>query len=382
MKEILKRTKFAGYMLLVFAFSTCVEPVSPEFQFREGLVYIDAFLSTNVGGSFVNVSESAEEFGVRVVRFIPGASVSFENMDSGELVALTEAGETYLPPDDFKGFPGDTWKLKVALANGKTYESFPEKVLSPVAISELSVTYDPELEFREIFGGRFVPGHALSVSFDDPQGEENYYYWSYRSFENLDYCQKCVDAVYRDGDCVAADLPGFGSRYFDYICETDCWRIRFPESVYILSDEFTNGKTISDFSIGNLLLYTKQPMAVEVQQFSLSPSAYKYYKVLKDIVDNSGGLNAPPPAALVGNLFNPQDGEDFVLGRFTAAASAVATVFIERGGTIGEPALETQEPIVLEPLVGSPYPPPATNFAPCEESKFRTSREPNGWINP
>ena len=381
MEKWSKRIRALVFALMAILIEGCVDPVSPEFQFEEGLVFIDAFVSTVDGGSFVTINESVDEFGVRVERFIPGASVTFENLGSGATVILTEAGESYLPPPEFKALPGETWKLSLTLDNGKTYESQPEKVLEPVAISELEVRYDPELVFGEIYGGKFVPGHQVSVSFEDPPQDDNYYYWSYRTFENLNYCLKCIDGIFRNGECEAADLPGFGSRYYDYICETDCWRIRFPTTVNILSDEFSNGKTISDLPIGDLLLYTKENMVVEVQQFSLTPSAYEYYKVLKDIVDNSSGLNAPPPAALIGNLFNPQDDEDIILGRFTAAATSVASLFIERESSIAEPALETQDPIVLEPLIASPFPPPATNVAPCEESKFRTAREPNGWIN-
>jgi hypothetical protein len=358
----------------------CVDPVTPEFQIEEGLVFIEGFASTSPRASFVTISESAIEFGVKVVNFIGGASVSFENVDSGRTVLLTEVRDTYLAPPDFVVVPGETWKLSIVLANGNRYESTPETILAPVPINEISVRYDTELEFREIYGGKFVPGHAVSISFDDPPADTNNYYWSYRSFENLDYCEKCYEGVFRNGECIPADIPGPGLRYFDYICETDCWRIRFPESVSVFNDQFSNGNTVSNLEVGNLLLYTKENMVVEVQQFSLSPAAYDYYKVLKDIVDNSGGLNAPPPAALIGNLSNPENSDEFVLGRFTAASSSVASIYIERE-SIQEPPLETREPIVLEPLVGSPYPPPATNTAPCSETRFRTANEPNGWID-
>ena len=55
-------------------------------------------------------------------------------------------------------------------------------------------------------------------------------------------------------------------------------------------------------------------MVVVAQQWNLTPEAHEYYKVLKDILDNNSGLNAPPPAALIGNLFNPEDTEDFIFG--------------------------------------------------------------------
>ena len=112
----------------------------------------------------------------------------------------------------------------------------------------------------------------------------------------------------------------------------------------------------------------------------MTPDAFDYYKVLKDLVDNNSGFNAPPPAALIGNIYNPNDPDDFVFGRFTAAATSSTDIFIERGN-IPENSLETQMPLSIEPTFMSPYPPPATIEAPCNEGRFRTAIQPEAWIN-
>ncbi len=364
---------------LLFIYS-CIDPVEPEFELREGLVFVEGFASTSPGGSFVTINRSAVEFGVYVVNFQEGANVSFERVGTGEQVPLTEIDGAYVPPEEFVVAPGEQWKLNITLANGKRYESRPENVVRPVPITNLEVQYDPEIEFREIFGGKFVPGHEVLLSFDDPPERENYYYWTYRTYENLDLCEKCRESVLREGECQPIGNLATGFPYFDYPCQTECWRIRFPESVTIFADKFSNGKSVNKLSVGNLLLYTKEDMVVEVQQISLTPDGHQYYKVLKDIVDNNSGLNAPPPAALVGNMFNPDDPEDFIFGRFTAAGTSTAAIFIDRT-LISEDALETREPIELEPTLNSPFPPPATVSAPCSETKFRTAIPPNGWIN-
>ncbi|WP_206073573.1 DUF4249 domain-containing protein [Maribacter sp. 4G9] len=370
---------FTRIVAISFLLYGCIDPVSPEFDYEEGLIFIEGFATSNSGASYVDINESVTEFGVRGLKFITGASVNVENLDSGLTIGFEESEDAYLAPLDFKVSPGERWKLIVVMPNGTVYESEPEIVLTPVPISNVSIDYDAELEFRPSVNG-FIPGHRISVSFEDPIGSENNYYWSYRSFENLDYCIRCNEGIYRNGGCIPYDLSGRLYRYFDYICETECWTIRYPESVNIFDDTFSNGKTVTGLEVGSLPLYTKENMVVEVQQFSLTPAAYKYYKVLKDIVDNASGFNAPPPAALIGNLYNVNDSEEFVLGRFTAAASSVVNVFVERE-LINEAAIATRQPpaVSLEPTIGSPYPPPATNLAPCEESRYRTAIEPEGW---
>ncbi len=366
--------------LSLFIASSCVDPVEPGFEFQERLVFIEGIASTLPGASFVSINQSAIEFGVYVMNFDESASASFTNVDTDEVVPLTLRSGAYLPPNDFSIFPGERWKLDVVMANGTQYTSGIETVMEPVPITGINVAYDPELEFRELYGGKYVPGHSIAVTFDDPGEEDNYYYWTYRGYENLNICEKCWAGIFREGEC--QDTPStIGGRdaYYDYICETDCWRIRFPESIAIFDDKFSNGKTISDFSVGNLLLYTKEDIVVEVQQFLLSPAAFEYYEVLKDIVVDNSRLNAPPPAALIGNMMNPNDSEDFVFGRFSAVATSVSSTFIDRS-SIAEESLDSKYPLNLE-VSSDPVPLPIYTTAPCSETKYRTAIVPNGWID-
>ena len=370
--------QFLPLLLIYLISNSCTDPVTPEFDFQEGLIFIEGFASTTPGNSFVAINESAVEFGVYVVKFVENAEVRFENVNTGETLLLTEIEGSYQAPQDFAVATGEEWKLVVFMPNGKRYESTPELVLNPVPITGLDVEYDPEVTF-DVGRNRFIPGHATKVSFADPPDDTNYYYWTYRTYENLEICEKCVGGIWRNEECQAANTQVVGATYFLYPCQTDCWRIRFPQSIAIFSDEFSNGKTTANLDIGNLLLYNKEDMVVEVQQISLTPSAYEYYKILKDIIDNSSGLNAPPPAPLVGNLFNPDDSEDFVFGRFTSAASSSASLFIDRT-FIAEQPLEDIDPLRLEPTLNSPFSPPATTSAPCTETRFRTAVIPPGWV--
>ncbi len=354
----------------------CIDPVNPEFEYKEGLVFVEGFASTAQGASFVTISKSANVFGVNKAVFEKGANVTFKNSDTGQIIGLSELGDFYLPPADFTVEVGERWELAVSLADGTRYSSTPETVLEPVPISNIKATYDPQLRFLE-GSNDFEPGHAISVTFSDPQESENYYYWSFRSFENLTVCATCFDGILREGSCTTTTVPT--PEYFTYTCETDCWRIRFPESISIFDDKFSNGNTTADLEVAQVMLYTKEDMVVELQQISLTPAAYEYYKVLKDIVDNSSGFNAPPPAALVGNITNANNSEDFVFGRFTAASTSIASIYIERS-SINETPLERQESLIFEPTLNSPYPPPATVETPCTENRFRTAIRPEAWI--
>lgn len=109
-----------------------------------------------------------------------------------------------------------------------------------------------------------------------------------------------------------------------------------------------------------------------MQQLSLNKSTYDYFKIINDQVNANGGLNAPPPAPLLGNLFNPNDPNEIVLGQFTTAGVSTKSIFIDRS-TIIENPIRPDDAIILETCIPCP-----TSF-PCEESLTRTSKKPEGW---
>ena len=370
---------FGICFLITSFFLACVDPVAPEFEFKEGLVFVEGIVTTEPGASFVTIERSTLEFGQYVITGLENAMVQFENLASGAIISLQEIEKgMYMPQEEFKASPDEIWKLTIQLPNGDKYESFPERVTKPVPIDGISAVYETELEYNEVNGGGFIPGHQVFVSFQDIPNEENYYYWSYTTEEKLIWCEKCVQAYYRNGECIPMAPDVSGNWFFDYLCDTDCWRIRYPEKIVLYKDAFSDGKAVVNFPIANLPLYTKENMVITARQITLSKRAYEYYKVLEDLVNNNSGFNAPPPAGLIGNMFNPDRDEEFVFGRFTAAAASTKSLFIDRSG-ISEDPIEVRGATNYEEE-GTPVPPPITGTAPCVEGRFRTRKVPPGWI--
>lgn len=72
------------FSVVVFSmyFIACTTPVTPEFELKAGLIFIEGFASTAPGASFVTINESAIEFGFYAVNSLNGAEVSFENLET------------------------------------------------------------------------------------------------------------------------------------------------------------------------------------------------------------------------------------------------------------------------------------------------------------
>lgn len=369
---------------LIFLFLGCTNPTTPEFDIKNGLMSVEAFVSNFEKSSYAKIYR-LNEFNAGLNSYVnvfeEKAEVRFINSSTNEEVVLVEdvENEIYLPPLDFVALEGETWQLYVRLQNGTEYTSTTETMSNVVPIVNSTVAYDKELEFVAS-EGKFVPGHQITVNVTDPSIKGNYYYWTYRTFEKNTICVFCPEYnFFRDGMCVEYTDPERAQNvppYFTYFCESDCWQIRYNNRVNILADEFINGSTF-ELPVANLLLYNKSKILIELQQYSISASAYKYFSVLKDIIDDSNGLNAPPPAALLGNIINPNDEEEVVLGRFTVAAASLNRILLSRDG-IEENELE---PSIIPLPESAPIPEDRRVYeAPCyEESRYLTYTEPEGW---
>ncbi len=359
-------------LLLCFTSTTfsCVDPVEPQFDFKDGLIFIDAFALSEKGTSFVNIQKSEIDNDRFLLRSISDAIVFFENIETGNRIELSETTSgNYIPPADFLVAEDESWLLSIQLSDGTKIESSVETVRGAIPIDQINASYSPEVEFDQQLD-RFIPGHKIFIDWTDPTEEENYYLWLSKSFETLHVCHTCERSRWRDGICDSS-LPA--PPYYSYLCDTTCWQVRPSTAIQIQDDRVTNGATTTNKEITILPFYRREDILVQIQQVALTKSAFNYFKLIADISNESGGLNAPPPAGLLGNLFDPNDPEASILGQFTAASVATKSLYIDRSGIVESP-LNPDPSIRLE---GCDYCP---NYCPCEESPFRTSTKPEGWL--
>lgn len=361
--------------LFTLLFFSCVDPISPEFIYKDGLVIIEGLATSTPGTSYVSIKKTNSEFNLYRSEFQTAAIVSLNQIDTGKRIYFEEQDGIYTAPQNFAVQAGEIWELNIELQNGTKYQSNVEKVTEAVSDFEIKATYSNELVYRDD-SNKFIPGHEISTSFKDSDDRKNYYLWRYRSYEKERYCAICSGGNFRDGGC-KPDTSGFvRPPYFNYYCEGYCWKIRYNETVEIYDDVFSNGSEIESLAIGNVLLYTNYNILIKVEKLSLSYDAYQYFKKLKDLVDNNGNLDAPPPAAIIGNIFNPDNPDEIVLGRFNVSSSNEASLFIKRDHITDQQLERIIEPI----LEGDPPFKPNITTAACKESRTRTSLRPNGWV--
>ena len=361
---------------MIYSIFSCIDPVAPEFDYQPDLIVIDAMASTIPGTTYVNVKKTIFEYGRYSSSFVSGCNVKLINTDSQEEVNFVEAESNYFVSRDFKLTPGSRWEMEVLLPNGKRYRSESELVPNEVPVDKINERFTDELIYDEALG-KYIAGHEVSIDFQEPKNEENFYYFQYRGFEKELYCKRCDYGIYRSGECVSQINNPLAKDYYTYLCDQSCWKINYNEEISLFDDEFTNGKAIRNLKVGRVPFYSNSDILVEILQLNITRKAFKYFKTIKDIVDNNSGFNAPLPSALIGNFYNVNDSEDPVLGRFTAAAGKSKSILIKRGGINAIFEAEYQYP--QPELLGDPLPNPITYSAPCIEGRYRTAIKPLEW---
>lgn len=363
------------WALFLFCCTACVDPVEPEFRFREGLLIVDGRLSNLPGASYLSLTEATREG--EVYRLSPLETQLVQTLDGqGNTVewVFREAQQRYLPPPGFVPTIGETYALRFVSPNGRVFESDPEPLLPPVELTDFRLDFRQESYFSSNLN-RFVPAFELFTTFNEPADTEDHYRFSYLSWEMLDRCLTCnFQRVNRITMRCEDSFGTSGIPQYDYPCQGNCWEVTRYGDGSLLTDELVNGNTLVDFTVGAIDYDWFGPLLVVAQLERISPNAHEYYEVLLQQVLASGGLSATLPASLEGNVFATEpDANTTVVGYFAVSGMAEERIYFNRDTVSGTPL-----PFDGTRNLDIPPPPDTIYRHPCE-GPDRSTQRPLGW---
>ena len=359
----------AGLLFL----AACTEPVEPVFQFETGFLLVDGRITDTPGYSEVTVARNEIVFGDYQLQPVAGVAVSSVSTDGEETAweLIDAATGRFAAPEGWVARRGQEYSIRVTTPAGEIVESAPEPVPVNVPIQDARVDFEQEAFFNNNLD-RFVPAFFLRVDVDDPADEQNFYQWNYTTFQTIEICATCERSRWRDGRCIAGPDTRFVSRW-DYLCDARCWISSRGQNVNILRDEFSNGQTITDIEAGRVTYERPGRLLFDLQQYNISAAAFRYARTLRDLSEGAGGLNAPLPAALVGNLTDVGATETPVLGFVGVSSVSNERIMILRD-TFDGMSLPYDGSIIPEPVM------PAPPVAPCVGGT-RSRIQPEGWVD-
>ena len=371
-------------LLLVGVLVGCVRAYDPDLTLTADVVVVDGTVTDQAERQIIRLSRSRVEFGASGTAPLSGARVEVL-VNGTETVVFSENSAVkgqYEAPAEFRGRVGNRYRLRFRTAEGTNYES--EEELLP-AVPPITRVYDrfdaagiPNAERT-----RFTPAHLLYLDTQDPADARNFYRWQYTLWEQQGWCTTCDRALYvvapngLSGTC-QRDLSLPLNSSFDYRCRPMCWEIIRGLSINLFADNLSNGRPILGRPVGAIAFTQRTGALVEIRQQGLTAEAWRYFRLLEQQTQNTGGLADTPPAPLVGNVRNLGKPDELVAGYFAAASVASVRHWIDRQNASGRPVglfeyLNNRQP---SPEPGTDTRPP---LAICVPSETRTPVMPEGW---
>lgn len=119
--------------------------------------------------------------------------------------------------------------------------------------------------------------------------------------------------------------PGIPDNYY-------CWNTVYSSNINVFNTESISENIIKDHVVKSIEYSDKRIMdlyRIEVYQKGLTKDAYKYWETMLKNNEGSGGIFAPQPNELRGNIHCIDDPQEVVLGYIISCAVEVKSIYIQ-----------------------------------------------------
>ncbi|UFH53370.1 DUF4249 domain-containing protein [Spirosoma sp. KNUC1025] len=352
MKE--KLLTYTQLILYVFLVISCVTEFQPDPVSVPPSLIIEGEVTDQPGPYMVKLTRTADYSYKSLNLLETGAAVTIsDNQGNQETLTELPSGGTYQTrANGIRGVVGRSYKVTIKTKDGKQYESDLEKLSTAPPIQKLYYEYTVEPT-----GVNLAKRQGWNVYLDtkDPETTGNFYRWTWTHFEPISVCYK-------------REIPG-RNVLTGLDCCSPCWDInRCYTCIDISSDVNINGQAISRQFIMRVPFKSTSRYYLEVQQQAISKGAYEFWKSVKGLVNNTGGLFDAAPAAVQGNVHCVNDPTAVAYGFFGATGLSEQYIYVDRSGG--------QEPADFDPPIEVPQP---SACVACENSLYRTPNKPRWW---
>lgn len=342
---ILKVKWVAVFILL----TACVERIHFDIPSAESQIIVEGMISDDPGPYLVKVSSGLNLDADSIVVFpLQNAKIKLYD-DEGNTEDLIEniPGE-YATKGIIQGRVGHSYHIILETSEGKIFQSEPDK-LNPVGEIQ-SIRYEYEARAKEETFGE-VRADVFNIYLNSYAGstDENYVRWRYTGifkastnpelywYWALGFPLKdpwpCSGYIVVPAGQLPPTPPGSGrlEKISECTCCT-CYVSQF-ETIPQLSDgQFVSDNQYKDIkvaevSINGATFFDKY--LVEIEQMSLSKSAFDFFKIFKAQKESSSSLFQPKNAQIKGNL-SSVNSNDTVIGLFWATSIKRKSIFIPR----------------------------------------------------
>ena len=334
--------KYLRIYFIIFSFFTlasCIDPYDVNFGQKNNILVVEGFLTDDyLNPDTIKIQYSIYTQGNTSINTISSVKASIWAVNSGKETNLIEQKTGgFLPPSDFRINPSEKYTLRFSLPDGQKFESSPEQIYTTPPILKVYDKFNPQIRLSDD-GKKYYAGNDVFLDFKDTPNQKNYYLWRYTHYEKIVHCTTCFNSQYdpKTLGCTIK-LASFNRiPYYDYQCAGECYAIIKGKLVNVMSDVVSNGDLVTGRLVAKIPYHYMYGCLVEIQQMSISPQNYTFYRNLQLQSQSMGGLADTPAAAIVGNISNLTNSASKVVGYFGVVSIQKSRHWVDRKEATGE----------------------------------------------
>lgn len=325
--------------------NACVDKINFNVPPAQSQIVVEGMISDTPGPYTVKISRSLTLMADSSFRDpVEKARIKLYD-DEGNTEDLMEASPgIYVTAGIIEGKIGHTYYIVIETEDGKVFQSEPDRIIPVGEIDQ--IRYEYEARTAEVNKAE-VNADVFKIYVDAFGGTESnpYVRWRFNGTYKVETHPELHWTVTQEGPPYAYKTPyacsgyiveaALGGGYIRKVGECTCcicWVNQF-ESVPTLSDgQLITNNQFKNVKVGevpiNGLTFTDKYM-VQVEQMSLSESAFQFFKLIRSQKENASSLFQPPNGEIKGNV-NPVNSREPVVGLFWATAVKSKYIFIQK----------------------------------------------------
>ncbi|MBX2899751.1 MAG: DUF4249 domain-containing protein [Cyclobacteriaceae bacterium] len=328
----------AFLVLLIFNLS-CIDRITFDVNTPKAFpVVIDGYISDAPGPYTIKVSKAFDtesKVSIRTPISVKKLILSDDYGNFEELVEV-ETGRYQTNPAGLRGTVGRSYTLRIELLDGRIYVSEPETIMPGGNIE--SVYY--QFIERTSASGLVEYGFDIFFNANSITDESKNFLWKYTTTFQYEtnpelYTIKCGESECpRPLACSSYSIGQTGELEYVRPCECcTCWAQTYNSLPIISGDNILQKGSYNNVKAGFLPVNEWTFMHkshILIEQFSLTPKAYKFWKAVYDQKKANGSLFEPQAGTVPSNFIQLQGVESPIEGVFFATSISSKGLFVTR----------------------------------------------------
>ncbi|AKD02537.1 DUF4249 domain-containing protein [Pontibacter korlensis] len=299
----------------------CIDPIDFDHKDQQRHLVIEGSFTNDPEHNYVRLSH-AKPYSDQYSEYEKKASVAVYSSDGNEKYEFEYDSATtrYYPIDGAAAYgkPGKTYMLHIDIGDS-VYQSPWITMPNPIPVEKVHFEMDEQLyAFKGDREKTRFPGYKVLVDYQDPAGEKNFLRWSFVvNYEVFTQPWYYIDAY---GNPKPKD------------CCAKCLLTEKLDRFKVVDDRLTDGNKVINQEVLFMPFYRYFGVkhGLKVYQYAVTEEAYNFYRIMEQQKEATGTVFDPPPARVVGNMYNVRYKSEQVIGFFDVSAVTTNEITVLR----------------------------------------------------